>query len=239
MTSSTCNLICSAEGASIPSHSTATVSGGKPQITRLNPLLKQPRGRSPSPASRRKDAMTERKDSEMTHNSKGHNESSQKKEDKVDSTLKTRVIHHKMHDKQHTEDDGSKFHDMNSKSHTSRHGKHYTDKSDKHKLTKPESSVARSHSKSLSRSKQTESVEVSEKANTKASMERERCELIDDQPDSGDKVVLLEEEEESSEHFTGDKPVDRISYTKVIHCVMEFTISCWFFTERIDGIEKL
>ena len=174
----------------------------------------------------------------MVHNSKGHNESSQKKEDKVDSTPKTRVIHHKTHEK-HTEDDGSKFHDVSSKSHTSRHGKHNMDKSDKHKLTKPESSVVRSRSKSPSRSKQTESVEVSEKANTKASMEHERCELIDDQPDSGDKEVPPEEERDSSEHFTGDKPVDRISYTKVIRCLMESIVSCWFFIERTDGIEKL
>ena len=164
--------------------------------------------------------MTDEKDSEAAHNSKGHNESSQKKEEKVDSTSKTRVIHHKTHDK-HTDDDGLKFHDVSSKSHTSRHGKNYMDKSDKHKLTKPEFSVVRSRSKSPSRSKQTESVEVSEKANTKASMEHERCELMDDQSDSGDKEVPPEEERDSSEHFTGDKPVDRISYTKVIHYLME------------------
>ena len=55
-----------AEGVSRPSCSTATVPGGKPQSTRLKSPLKQPRGRSPSPVSRRKDAMTEKKDSEMT-----------------------------------------------------------------------------------------------------------------------------------------------------------------------------
>ena len=121
----------------------ATVPGGMPQNATLKPSLKQDRGRSPSPASRRKDATTEKKDSEPAHNSKGHNESNQKKDDKVDSTQKTRVIHHKTHDKQHTVDDGSKFNDMNSKSLASRHGKqqYHMDKSDKHKLTKPESSV--------------------------------------------------------------------------------------------------
>ena len=210
-------LLFLADSSSRPSRSTATVPGGKPQSTKLKPPLKQSRGRSPSPASRRKDAATEKKDSEPAHNNKGHNESNQKKDDKVDSTQKTRVIHHKMHDKQHTEDDGSKFHDMNSKSLTSRHGKqqHYVDKSDKHKLTKPESSVVSSCSKSPSRGKQTESVEVLEKANTKASMEHERCELIDDdQPDS-DQEVPPEEEGDISDYSPGDNQVERISYTKV------------------------
>ena len=101
----------------------ATVPGGMPQNAKLKPPLKQHRGRSPSPASRRKDATTEKKDSEPAHNSKGHDESNQKKDDKVDSTQNTWVIHHKTHDKQLTEDDRSKFHDMNSKSLTSRHGK--------------------------------------------------------------------------------------------------------------------
>ena len=188
---------------------------------------------------RRKDAATEKKDSEPAHNSKGHNESNQKKDDKVDSTQKTRVIHHKMHDKKHTEDDWSKFHDMNSKSLTNRHGKqqHYVDKCDKHKLTKPESSVV---NKSHSRRKQTESVEVLEKANIKASMEHERCELIDDdQPDS-DQEMPPEEEGDISNHSIGDNQVERISYTKVntlcngIHYILSL-----FLTERIDGTEKL
>ena len=218
-----CNLTFLAESASRPSRVTATVPGGKPQSTKLKPPLKQPRGRSPSPASRGKDAATEKKDSESTHNSKGHNEGNQKKDDKVDSTQKTRVIHHKMHDK-HAEDDGSKFHDMNSKSHTSRHGKQYVDKSDKHKLIRPESSVVSSRSKSPSSSKQTESVEVLEKTSTKAPMEHEGYEVTDDHPGS-DKEVPPEEEGDSSEHSTGDNPVDRISYTKVIHCVMESTVS--------------
>ena len=81
----------------------ATLPGGMPQNTKLKPPLKQHRGRSPSTALRRKDATTEKKDSEPAHNSKGHNESNQKKDD---STQKTRVIHHKMHDKQHIVDDG-------------------------------------------------------------------------------------------------------------------------------------
>ena len=89
-----------------------TVPGGMPQNTKLKPPLKQHRDRSPSPALRRKDATTEKKDSEPAHNSKGHNENNQKKDGKVESTQKTRVIHHKMHDKQHTVDDRSKCHDM-------------------------------------------------------------------------------------------------------------------------------
>ena len=118
------------------------------------------------------------------------------------------------HDK-HSEEDGSKCH-------TSRHSKqqHHVDKSDKHKFTKPES-VVNSHSKSPSRSKQTECVEVLEKTNTKASMEHEKCELIEEQPVS-DWEVSPEEEGDISEHSTDDKPVERISYTKVVvNCVME------------------
>ena len=94
---------------------------------------------------------------------------------------------------------------MNSKSLACRHRKqqHYMDKSDKHKLTKPESSVVSSCGKSLV-----------EKANTKASMEHEKCELIDDdQPDSDHQkrreilvTILL--------------VIIRISYTKVLYCVM-------------------
>ena len=55
------------------------------------------------------------------------------------------------------------------------------DKSDKHKLTKPESVVSNSRSKSPSRGKQTESVEVLEKTNTQGSTEHEKCELIEEQ----------------------------------------------------------
>ena len=111
-------------------------------ITVWNIQLQYEIFRSPSPASRKKDAATEKKDSELTHSSKGHNESNHKKEDKVESSQKARVTHHKAHDK-YTEEDGSKCHDVNSKSHTSRHSKqqHYVDKSDKHKLTKPGSVV--------------------------------------------------------------------------------------------------
>ena len=119
------------------------------------------------------------------------------------------------------------------------------DKSDKHKLTKPESVVSNSRSKSPSkspsRSKQTESVEVLEKTNTKGSMEHEKCELIEEQPGS-DWEVSPEEEGDISEHSTDDKPVERISYTKVRSstlCVMEFIILLLFLIERIDGIENL
>ena len=135
---------------------------------------KQSRGQSPSLASRRKDIATEKKDSELTRSGKGHSESNPKNDDKVESTHKTRLPHHKAHDK-HSEEDGSKYH-------TSRHSKqHHMDKSDKHKLTKPESVVSNSRSKSPSRSKQTESVEVLEKTNTKGSTEHEKCELIEEQ----------------------------------------------------------
>ena len=202
-----------AEGASRASRSTIT-PGGKSQSSRLKPPLKQSRGRSPSPLSRKKD---EKKDSELGHNSKGHGEGSHKKDDKVDSTHKTRVAHHKTNDK-HSEDDGSKFHDVNSKSHTSRHSKHHVDKNDRHKLTKPESSAVRSRSKSPSKSKQTESAEMLEKTNSKASMEHERCELIDGQPGS-DKNGSSDEEGEIIEPSTVDKRVERIIYTKVLHCV--------------------
>ena len=116
---------------------------------------------------------------------------------------------------------GQKSHDMNAKLQTSRHSKqqHYMDKSDKHKLTRPESTV-NARSKSPNRNKQIESAEVLEKTNTMTSMEHEKCELTDDQQGS-DKEVSVEEEGDISEHSTGDKPVKRISYTKVVHCVME------------------
>ena len=94
------------------------------------------------------------------------------------------------------------------------------DKSDKHKLTKPES-VVNSRSKSPSRSEQTECVEVLEKThtNSKASMEHEKCELIEEQSAS-DWEVSPEGEGDISEHSTDDKPVERISFAKVIvHCV--------------------
>ena len=66
--------------------------------------MKQSRGRSPSPALRKKDIATERKDSELSQNSKGYSENNTpKKDDKVE---KARVTH-KMHDK-HSEEDGSK-----------------------------------------------------------------------------------------------------------------------------------
>ena len=98
------------------------------------------------------------------------------------------------------------------------------DKSDKHKLTKPES-VVNSHSKSPSRSKYTKYVEVLEKTNFKASMKHEKCELIEEQPTS-DWEVSPEEEGDISEHSTDDKPVERISYTKVVvNCVMESIVS--------------
>ena len=77
----------------------------------------------------------------------------------------------------HSEDDRSKYHEVNSKSHTSSHG-YQVDNNKRHKLAKPESSVVRSCSKSPSRSKQTESVETPEKINSKAPMEHERCEWI-------------------------------------------------------------
>ena len=202
-----------ADSASRPARSTTSIPGGKVQGTKLKPPVKQSRGRSPSPASRKKD---ERKDSELSQNNKSYSENSTKKDDKVE---KARVTH-KMHDK-HSEEDGSKSHDTNAKFHTSRHSKqqHYTDKSDKHKLTRPESTV-NARSKSPNRNKQTESAEVPEKTNTMTSMEHERCELTDDQQGS-DKEVSVEEEGHISEPSTNDKPVERISYTKVVHCVME------------------
>ena len=206
-------MIFIAEGTSRASRSTST-PGGKSQSSRLKPPLKQSRGRSPSPSSRKKD---EKKDSELGHNNKGYSEGSHKKDDKVDSAHKTRVAHHKAHDK-HSEDDGSKFHEVNSKSHTSRHGKHHVDKTDRHKLAKPESSAVRSRSKSPNRSKQTESVEVPEKTDSKASMEREKCELIDDQPGS-EKDGSSDEEGEIIVPSTVVKPVGKIIYTKVLHCV--------------------
>ena len=57
-------------------------------------------------------------------------------------------------------------------------------------------------------------------------MEYENCELTeDDQPASSDKEVSPEEEGDVSEYSsTDDKPVERISYTKVVHCVMESTV---------------
>ena len=128
----------------------------------------------------------------------------------------TRVTHHKVHDKQYTEDD-AKSHEVSSKSHTStsRHSKqqHYMDKSDKQKLMNL-------RSKSPIWSKQTKCVEVLVKTNTKASMEHEKYELIEDQPGSDEEVSPEEEEGDISEYSTGDKCVERISYTKVVHCVM-------------------
>ena len=127
----------------------------------------------------------------------------------LETTHKTRLPHHKAHDK-HSEENGSKCH-------TSRHSKqHHVDKSDKHKLTKPESVVSNSRSKSPSRSKQTESVEVLEKTSTEGSMEHEKCELIEEQHQpASDRELSAEEEGDISDHCTDDKPVERISYTKV------------------------
>ena len=115
------------------------------------------------------------------------------------------------------------------------------DKSDKHKLTKPESVVSNSCSKSPSRSKQTESVEVLEKTNIKGSMEYEKCELIEEQQQpASDWELSAEEERDISEHCTDDRPVERISYTKVVvHCVIEFIMLLFFLIGRIDGIENL
>ena len=56
-------------------------------------------------------------------------------------------------------------------------------------------------------------------------MEHEKYELIEDQPGSDEEVSAEEEEGGISEYSTGDKCVERISYTKVVHCVMEFTVS--------------
>ena len=168
---------------------------------------KQSRSRGPSPSS---DIATEKKDSELTHGGKGHSESNPKKDDKVESTHKARLPHHKAHDK-HSEEDGSKCH-------ISRHSKqHHVDKSDKHKLNEPESVVSNSRSKSPSRSKQTESVEVLEKTNPKGSMEHEKCELIEKQQQqpASDWELSAEEEGDIRERFIDDKPVERISYTKV------------------------
>ena len=111
--------------------------------------------------------------------------------------------------------------------------------SDKHKLTKPEL-VVNSRIKSPSRGKQTECVEVLEKTNSKASLEHEKCELIEEQQAS-DWELSPEEEGDISEHSTDDKPVERISYTKVrstlhngVLCVIALSL-----TERIDGSENL
>ena len=205
-------LVVLLESASRLSRSTTAALRGKPQSSTLKPPLKQPRGQSPLLASRKRDTTTEKKDSELTHNSKGHHDSNQKKDDKVES--KTRVSHHKMYDKQHTEDD-AKSHEVSSKSHTSRHSKqqHYMDKSDNQKSMN-------SHSKSPGWSKQTECIEVLEKTNTKASMEHEKYELIEDQPGSDEEVSSQKEDGDISEYSTDDKCVERISYTKVVHCVM-------------------
>ena len=51
-------------------------------------------------------------------------------------------------------------------------------------------------------------------------MEHEKYELIEDQPGSDEEVSPEEEEGDISEYSTGDKCVERISYTKVVHCVM-------------------
>ena len=113
---------------------------------------------------------------------------------------------------------------MNSRSHTSSHGYH-VDRNKRHNLAKPESSAVRSRSKSPSRSKQTESVEVLEKTNSKASMEHERCELIDDKLGS-DKYGSSDEEGEIVEPYTVDKQVERIIYSKVSHFVQSPLVSC-------------
>ena len=42
---------------------------------------------------------------------------------------------------------------------------------------------------------------------------------------SNDREVSPEEEGDISEHSAGDNPVERITYTKVVHCVMESTVS--------------
>ena len=127
---------------------------------------------------------------------------------------KTHVTHQKVHDKHHTEDDAKSY---SRKLKTSRHSKqqHYMDK----RVTSRTS--VNSHSKSPGWSKQTECVEVLEKTNTKASMEHEKYELIENQPGSDEEISPEEEEEgDISECSTGVKCVERISYTKVVHCVM-------------------
>ena len=80
-----------------------------------------------------------------------------------------------------------------------------------------------SRSKSPSRSKQTKCVEMLEKTNSNTSVEHEKCELIEEQPVS-DWEVSPEEEGDISEHSADDKPVERISYTKVVvfvYCIVQ------------------
>ena len=86
--------------------------------------------------------------------------------------------------------------------------------------------MSNSRSKSPSRSKQTESVEVLEKTNTKGAVEHEKCELIEEQQQpASDWELSAEKEGDISDNCTDDKPVERISCTKVIvHYIMELII---------------
>ena len=173
------------------------------QSSRLKPSIKQSRGRSPSPASRKKDA--EKKDSELSHSSaKGNNvgREGQKKDDKVvDSSYKSRVPHHRTHDK-HSEDDVSKSHEVTSKPHSSsKHTKHHSP-GDKHKASKVEHSSS-ARNKSPSRNKLQEQVEKSKTTH------EESGEELEEQASGSGNDNPLDEDTESS------KTVERIIYTKV------------------------
>jgi len=184
---------------------TVPVSGNKTQSSRLKPS-KQLRGRSPSPASRKKDISTaEKKDSELSHSSaKGNTvgREGQKKDDKVvDSSYKSRLPHHRMHDK-HSDEDLSKSHEVTSKPHSSsKHTKHHS-LGDKHKTLKVEHSSS-ARSKSPSRNRQQEQVEKS-----KISHE-ESGEELDEPANGSSDDNPVDEDTESS------KTVKRIIYTKV------------------------
>jgi len=179
------------------------VPGSKTQSSRLKPSIKQARGRSPSPASRKKD--TEKKDSELCHSSGKNNNvgrEGQKKDDKVvDSSCKSRVPHHRTHDK-HSEDDVSKLHEVTSKPHSSsKHTKHHSP-GDKHKASKVEHSSS-TRSKSPSRNKLQEQIEKS-----KATREGSGEELEEQESGIGNDNPVDEDAESS-------KTVERIIYTKV------------------------
>ena len=178
----------------------------KTQSSRLKPSLGRSRGRSPSPASRKKDTPTaEKKDSELSHSSaKGNSvgREGQKKDDKVvDSSYKSRVPHHRTHDKQN-EDDVSKSHEVTSKPHSSnKHTKHHSP-GDKLKASKVEHSSS-ARSKSPIRSNQQEHVEKSKTTH------EESGEDLDEQGSGSGDDNLLDEDVESS------KTIERIIYTKV------------------------
>jgi len=187
----------------------APVPGNKLQSSRLKPSVKQSRGRSPSPASRKKDTSTEKKDSELTHSSaKGNsvNREGQKKDDKVvDSSYKSRVPHHRTHDK-HTDDDLSKSHEASKPHSSNKHTKHHAS-GDKLKPSKVEHSSS-ARSKSPSRNRPHEHVEKSK------TIHEDSGEELDEQANASDDDNPVDEDVESS------KVVERIKYSKVYACIV-------------------